>query len=95
MFTHSYEELQTAVEIFGLIGLESRNEIKKKYLKLSKEFHPDKEGGSKERFQEIIKAHDILMEYLDGFKFRFTKEEFINQYPFSKIGSGDWIYKSN
>lgn len=93
MFAYSYEELQEAVELFGLIGLETKNDIKKKYLNLSKEFHPDKAGGSTKKFQELTNANKILMEYANIFKFRFTKEEFKNQHPFSKMGNNDAIYR--
>ena len=93
MFKYSYEELQEAVELFGLIGLETKSDIKKKYLTLSKEFHPDKVGGDTDKFQEITNAHNILIEYADSFKFRFTKEEFKNQHPFSKMGNNDAIYR--
>ena len=36
-----YDEFEKAVKTFGLIGLENRDDIKKRYLKLSKKFHPD------------------------------------------------------
>lgn len=95
MFAYSYEELQEAVELFDLIGLETKNDIKKKYLKLSKQFHPDKENGSTEKFQEITNANKILMEYADSFKFRYTKQEFKDQHPFSKMGNNDAIYRGD
>ena len=95
MFAYSYEELQEAVELFDLIGLETRDDIKKKYLKLSKKFHPDTKDGSTEKFQEITHAYEILIAYADSFKFRFTKEEFKNQHPFSKMGNNDAIYRGD
>jgi len=95
MFKYSYKELQKAVELFDLIGLETKNDIKKKYLRLSKEFHPDKDGDSTDKFQEITNANNILMEYADNYKFRFTKEEFKSQHPFSKMGNNDAIYRGN
>jgi len=85
-----YNEFEKAVKIFGLIGLENRDDIKKKYLKLSKKFHPDMPDGGTERFQEINKAYKILTIYVDNFKFRFTKEEFQDQYPFSRTQNGQW-----
>jgi len=81
----SYNELQKAVETLELIGVESRDDIKKKYQKLSKKYHPDMPDGDTKKFQDINKAYKILMNYIDNFKFRFTKEEFHNQRPFSKI----------
>lgn len=79
----TYKEFEKAVETLGLIGVETKDGIKKRYQKLSHEFHPDKEGGSAEKFQEINKAYKILIKYVDNFRFRFSKEEFGNQHPFS------------
>ncbi|WP_373071815.1 J domain-containing protein [Sulfurimonas sp.] len=83
IFSITYKEFQQAVETLGLIGVETKDGIKKRYQKLSREFHPDMPDGSTEKFQEINKAYKILMEYVDNFRFRFTKEEFGNQRPFS------------
>jgi len=85
-----YEELDKAVKTLELLGYESREDIKQKYLTLSKKFHPDMSGGSKEKFQEINKAYKILTDYVDNFKFRFTKEEFENQFPLSGDEGKKW-----
>ena len=86
----TYEEFENAVKIFGLIGLENKEDVKQKYLKLSKNFHPDMPNGSTEKFQEINSSYKILTFYLENFKFKFTKEEFQDQYPFSKRSNGSW-----
>jgi len=85
-----YDEFEKAVEIFGLIGVENKDDIRKKYLKLSKKFHPDMPDGNEKKFQDINKAYEILKAYLDSFKFRFTKEEFQEQHPFSITENGQW-----
>ena len=46
--------------------------------------------GDTEKFQEINKAYKILLVYIDNFKFRFTKEEFQDQYPFSITENEQW-----
>jgi len=48
--------------------------------------------GSTEKFQEINKAYKILNTYVNKFRFRFTKEEFSNQHPFS-VGDNEWLHK--
>ena len=48
--------------------------------------------GSTEKFQEINKAYKIISKYVDNFKYRFSKEEFSNQHPFS-MGDMDWLHK--
>ncbi|QFR50346.1 DnaJ domain-containing protein [Sulfurimonas lithotrophica] len=83
IFSVTYKEFEKAVETLGLIGVETKEGVKKRYQKLSREFHPDMPEGSTEKFQEINKAYKILIKYIDNFRFRFTKEEFGNQHPFS------------
>ena len=45
-----YEEFEKAVDMFGILTRVSKNDLKKKYLKLSKRYHPDMETGSEEKF---------------------------------------------
>jgi DnaJ-class molecular chaperone len=90
MLKIKYDEFENAVETFGLIGLEHKDDIKKRYLKLSKKFHPDMTNGDTEKFQEVNKAYKVLIAYVDNFKFRFTKEEFQDQYPFSGTEKEQW-----
>jgi DnaJ-class molecular chaperone len=80
---YDYDELQEAVEFFGLIGLENQKKIKQIYLKLSKQYHPDISQNDQKKFQQLNKYYKILNHYIDNFQFRFTKEEFEDQYPFA------------
>ncbi|CAA6825022.1 MAG: Heat shock protein DnaJ-like [uncultured Sulfurovum sp.] len=77
----SLSEFQTAVESLELISLRTKEDVRKKYLKLSKKYHPDMEGGSTEKFQEIREAYEILVGYMDNFRFVFSDEEFKQQNP--------------
>ncbi|CAA6816593.1 MAG: Heat shock protein DnaJ-like [uncultured Sulfurovum sp.] len=77
----SLSEFQAAVESLELISLRTKEDVRKKYLKLSKKYHPDMEGGSTEKFQEIREAYEILVEYMDNFRFVFSDEEFKQQNP--------------
>jgi len=52
MLKIKYNEFEKAVETFGLIGLENKDDIKKKYLRLSKKFHPDMPDGDTENFKK-------------------------------------------
>ncbi|MCK9337106.1 MAG: J domain-containing protein [Arcobacteraceae bacterium] len=87
-----YDDFQKAVKTLGLISKMSKNAIRSKYLKLSKEYHPDGENGDTEKFQEINDAYHLVLKYIDNYKFQLSKEEFKNQYPFSDKTEGDWLY---
>jgi len=88
--TISYQEFQEAVNLFDLIGLETRKQLKKRYLKLSKSYHPDTVNGDNEKFIQLNKAYKLLQYYIDNYKFQFSKEEFEKQYPFSMKKNANW-----
>ena len=76
-----YEEFEKAVDMFGILTRISKKDLKKKYLKLSKKFHPDMPEGSDEKFIELKKNYEMLSAYMDSYYYSFDKEEFRNQFP--------------
>ena len=87
----SLSEFQNAVESLELLSLTTKEHVRKKYLKLSKKYHPDMECGSTEKFQEIREAYEILVEYMDNFRFTFTDEEFKQQNPILVNVEQSWL----
>ncbi|AXH14602.1 DnaJ domain-containing protein [Malaciobacter mytili] len=75
------EEFEKAVDIFGILTKTSKKQLKQKYLKLSKKYHPDTPTGSEQKFQELKDAYDLLLSYMENYKFSFEEEEFKSQYP--------------
>ncbi len=47
-------------DILGVPKSATADEIKKAFRKLARKHHPDKEGGSEERFKEINEAYEVL-----------------------------------
>jgi len=87
----SLSEFQSAVESLELLSLTSKEHVRKKYLKLSRQYHPDMEGGSIEKFQELREAYEILVEYMDNFRFVFSEEEFKQQNPILVNVEQSWL----
>ena len=76
-----YSEFEKAVDMFGILTRISKKDLKKKYLKLSKKFHPDMPEGSDEKFIELKKNYEMLSAYMDSYYYSFDEEEFRNQFP--------------
>lgn len=52
-------EKKSLYDVLGVSKEATQKEIRKAYIQLSKEHHPDK-GGNEEKFKEINAAHEIL-----------------------------------
>ena len=87
----SLEEFKRAVESLELLSLTSKEHVRKKYLKLSRKYHPDMDGGSTEKFQEIREAYEILVAYMENFRFMFSEEEFKQQNPILVNVRQSWL----
>ncbi len=90
-FEVSYDEFEEAVEFLGLIGVENKEMVRERYLKLSKELHPDMPNGDTQKFQKLNTSYKLISQYMDRFRFKFSREEFRDQYPFSFSSGKEWI----
>ena len=86
-----YDEFKEAVETLELISLTSREYVRKKYLKLSRQYHPDMEQGDTQKFQEVREAYEILTTYMDNFRFVFDENEFKQQNPVLVNAHENWL----
>jgi len=73
-------------EVLGLTKSASKDDIKKAYRKLSKQYHPDlnKEPGADEKFKEIAEAYEVLSD--DQKKARY--DQFGHEDPNAGFGGG-------
>ena len=73
-------------EVLGLAKGASKDEIKKAYRKLSKQFHPDinKEPGADEKFKEVAEAYEVLFDEQK----RARYDQFGHEDPNAGFGGG-------
>lgn len=62
-------------EILGVAKDATKEEIKAAYRKLARKYHPDREGGDKERFQELQRAYMTLYDNRARKKYDETGED--------------------
>lgn len=69
------EDKKSLYEILGIDETASKEEIKKAYHDKAQETHPDKEGGSQEKFLEVSRAYKILSDEEKRQRYDDTGEE--------------------
>lgn len=74
------EEIEKALEILQLPKLISRADIKKQYHFLAKKKHPDR-GGDVAEMEQLNHAYQLLMKYIEEFRYTFDEEEISKQFP--------------
>jgi len=74
------EEIDKALDILGLPKLITREDIKKQYHFLAKKKHPDV-GGEEEQMEQLNAAYNLLMKYIEEFRYTFDEEEISKQFP--------------
>lgn len=73
--------IQESLETLGLPSMVSLKEIKERYRYLSKKYHPDIAKES-EKMTQINRAYEILKNYIENYKFSFSREEILKQFPY-------------
>ncbi len=83
----TYKEFRWACEMLHIQIPTTCTRIRKKYLHLVKEVHPDQNSGesAQEEVESLIRAWEIIKEYCENFKYEFSEAEFNRQYPDEKL----------
>jgi len=87
----NFEDYEKALESLGIVSRYTLLDVKNRYLKLSKKYHPDMPDGDDEKFKEINEAYKLIQTYIQSYRFGVDEDDFYTQNPFSKK-SGDWFY---
>ena len=80
-----FEDFKKALDTLGILKFTTKKELKARYLKLSKIYHPDMPTGDEQRFREINQAYKILKNYMENFAFKLNEDEFYTQNPQLKL----------
>jgi len=74
------EDIEGARKVLGL-GVDATGpEIRKAYRELAKKYHPDNEGNVG-KFRELVKAYKVISDYVRDYRYSFSFDEVIRQYP--------------
>ncbi len=74
------KEIEWALDILGLPKLIMKDDIKKQYHFLAKKHHPDL-GGDIKKMEQLNAAYQLLMKYIEEFRYTFDEEEVSKQFP--------------
>lgn len=80
----SFRALNRARKVLGLPEIATIGEIKSAYYKLANIYHPDKCKGMDEnlctqKMVEINNAFELIMSYIQNYKFMFTEKAYKEQ----------------
>lgn len=90
----TYEDLQMALAEFDLSQQTSWKKIREQHRQLVRRYHPDKGGHADgEKIRRINTAYKILSEYVGDYRFDFSREQFLEQYPEERLREQFWNEK--
>ncbi len=82
----TYADLNEALRVLGLGKRASLREIKARHRELVKRHHPDTSASDDpETIRQINAVHRILLDYVSGYSFSFTENEFYEQNPEERL----------
>ena len=82
-------------QVLGIPRNASQDEVKKAYRKLAHQFHPDKTGGSEDKFKEVNEAYQVLGNEQKRAQYdRFGSEGFGGGAAGSGNGGVEWDFSN-
>ncbi|NVN90791.1 MAG: J domain-containing protein [Desulfuromonadales bacterium] len=82
----TFADLREALLVFGLGERATRSEIKARYRQLVKKYHPDVgDEHDNDRIRMINAAYQVLLAYIESFRFSFAEDEFYEQNPDERL----------
>lgn len=72
--------IKKALDILNLPVLISLKDLKIHYRNLAKLNHPDRQGEA-DKMSDINSAYEVLVTYMESYRFTFSKEEISKQFP--------------
>ena len=73
------DEIKDALDVLQLPALITKEDIKQQYRYLSKKEHPDV-GGSSNTQARLNQAYQVLMDYIEHFRYSFDEDEIQTQF---------------
>ncbi|SHJ08533.1 DnaJ domain-containing protein [Malonomonas rubra DSM 5091] len=90
----TFDDLQAALDEFDLSSQTSWKKIKARHRELVRRYHPDKgEQADPDRIRRINAAYKILSTYVGDYRFDFSREQFLDQYPEERLREQFWSEK--
>lgn len=82
----TYEDLIAALTEFDLPQQVTLKKVRERHRQLVRRYHPDRGADpDNDKIRRINAAYKILNEYLGDYRFDFTKETFLDQYPEQRL----------
>ncbi len=90
----TFEDLEAALTEFDLPAATSWKKIRARHRELVRRYHPDKsEQADEDKIRRINAAYKILSEYVGDYRFDFSREQFLDQYPEERLREQFWSDK--
>ena len=87
----TYAELQAALAEFDLPERVTWQQLRERHRQLVRRYHPDQGAPADgEKIRRINAAYQVLSDYINGYRFDFSREEFLRQNPEERLREQFW-----